>query len=86
VLPNKLAEYLPAADLANLTLIYEDLPTQLSYPPGSPTRLAIQHAYGDAQRGLLIAGTSVWALGFLGVLLWRDINVIGVKHNKGHFV
>ena len=83
ILPNKLAEYLPAEDLPNLFMIYADITTQLSYPPGSPTRLAIQHAYGDAQRGLLTAATVVWALGVVAVLIWRDIKVIGIRQTKG---
>lgn len=82
-LPNKLAEYLPAVDQADLLLIYESLPTQLSFSPGTPERLAIQHAYGDAQRRLLIAGTSVWIIGLVAVLMWRDIKVIGIKQTKG---
>ncbi|KAL3418481.1 siderophore iron transporter mirb [Phlyctema vagabunda] len=83
ILPNRLAEYLPAEDLPNLFMIYADITTQLSYPPGSPTRLAVQHAYGDAQRGLLIAATVIWALGIVAVLIWRDIKVIGIKQTKG---
>jgi MFS family permease len=83
ILPNKLAEYLPAVDQSDLLLIYESLTTQLSFLPGTPERLAIQHAYGDAQRGLLIAGTAVWAIGLVGVLMWRDIKVIGIKQTKG---
>ncbi|KAE9367494.1 MFS general substrate transporter [Stipitochalara longipes BDJ] len=85
-LPTKLAEYLPADQLANLNLIYEDLPTQLSFPVGSDTRLAIQMAYGDAQKNMLIAATAVWAIGFIAVFMWRDINVIGIKQTKGHVV
>jgi MFS family permease len=83
VFPNKLAEYLPASELPNLPLIYEDITTQLSYPMGSPTRLAIQHAYGDAQKMLLIAGTAVWTLGLVAVFIWRDIKVTGIKQVKG---
>ncbi|KAL8904137.1 MAG: hypothetical protein Q9207_003461 [Kuettlingeria erythrocarpa] len=83
VLPTKLAEYLPAEELPNLPLIYGDITTQLSYPVGTPARTAIQHAYGDAQRILLITGTAVWAVGLIAVLLWRDINVKGVKQTKG---
>jgi ABC-type transport system involved in multi-copper enzyme maturation permease subunit len=82
-LPNKLAAYLPAVDQANLLLFYESLPTQLSFSPGTPERLAIQHAYGDSQRGLLIAGTAVWGIGLVAVLMWRDIKVIGIKQTKG---
>jgi len=84
VFPKKLAEYLPASELPNLPMIYEDLTTQLSYAVGSPTRIAIQHAYGDAQTNMLIAGTAVWAIGIVAVVMWRDIKVIGIKQVKGH--
>lgn len=84
VFPKKLAEYLPASELPNLLLIYADITTQLSYAVGSPARIAIQRAYGDAQMLLLIAGTAVWAVGIVAVVLWRDIRVIGIKQTKGH--
>ncbi|KAL8722331.1 MAG: hypothetical protein Q9225_001179 [Loekoesia sp. 1 TL-2023] len=84
VLPKKLAEYLPASELPNLPLIYEDITTQLSYAVGSPARIAIQHAYGDAQKMMLIAGTAVWAVGLVAVVIWRDIRIIGIKQTKGH--
>ncbi|KAF2250151.1 MFS general substrate transporter [Trematosphaeria pertusa] len=84
VIPKKLMAYLPAEDLPNLLLIYADLTTQLSYPMGSPTRLAIQRAYGDAMLRLLAAATAAWVLGAVGVLMWRNINVIGIKQTKGH--
>ena len=86
ILPNKLALYLPAEDLPNIVMIYADITTQLSYSVGSPTRLAIQHAYGDAQRSLLTAATTVWVLGVVAVLMWRDIKVIGIKQTKGTVV
>jgi hypothetical protein len=60
-----------------------DIVTQLSYPPGTPTRLAIQRAYGDSQKYLFIAGTSVWVIGIAGTLMWRNINIIGIKQTKG---
>lgn len=83
VLPKKLSANLPDIDQADLLLIYESLPTQLSFPPGTAERLAIQHAYGDAQRGLLIAGTVFWVIGIAAVLLLRDIKVIGIHQTKG---
>ncbi|KAL9601176.1 MAG: hypothetical protein Q9219_002676 [cf. Caloplaca sp. 3 TL-2023] len=83
-LPKKLAKYLPASEVPNLPLIYEDITMQLAYPVGSPARMAIQRAYGDAQMRLLIAGTAIWALGVGAVLMWRDIRVIGIKQTKGH--
>lgn len=82
-LPEKLAEYLPASELPNLPLIYEDITVQLSYAVGTPARTAIQHAYGDAQMMMLIAGTAVWAVGLVAVVMWRDIRVIGIKQTKG---
>ncbi|KAF2258812.1 transferase family protein [Lojkania enalia] len=84
IIPKRLMEYLPAEDLPNLLFIYGDIETQLAYPEGSPTRLAIQHAYGDAMLRLLAASTAIWVVGTVGVLLWRNINVIGIKQAKGH--
>ncbi|KAI4247552.1 MAG: hypothetical protein L6R40_001500 [Gallowayella cf. fulva] len=84
VFPKKLAEYLPVSELPNLLTIYADITAQLSYPVGSPARIAIQHAYGDAQMLMLIAGTAVWAVGIVAVVMWRDIRVIGIKQTKGH--
>ncbi|ATY65948.1 siderophore iron transporter mirB [Cordyceps militaris] len=83
-LPDKLLEYLPEEDLPNLPMIYGDINTQLSYPIGSATRAAIQHAYSDAYLRLLAVSTGVWAFGFVAVIMWRNINVIGIKQAKGH--
>lgn len=83
VIPKKLMEYLPAEDLPNLFMIYADIVTQLSYPEGSPTRIAIQHAYTDAILRLVAASVGIWALGLIGVLLWRNINVKKIKQSKG---
>ena len=82
--PKKLAEYLPASELPKLLDIYASLPMQLSYPVGSPARIAVQHAYGDAQKMLLIAGTTAWAVGLVAVIMWRDIRIKGIKQTKGH--
>ncbi|KAF2171431.1 hypothetical protein M409DRAFT_18548 [Zasmidium cellare ATCC 36951] len=84
--PKKLLEYLPAEAQPDLLTIYSDLTTQLSYPVGSPTRLAIQRAYGDAQKDILIAATAVWALGIGAVLLWRNVKVSENKQTKGHVI
>lgn len=84
VFPVKLMQYLPEDALADFELIYGDITTQLSYPVGSDTRAAIQHAYSDAQKSMLIAGTAVWVVGAIGVLVWRDIDVRGLRQNKGH--
>ena len=83
-LPKKLAAYLPVDELVNLDMIYADIVTQLSYPVGSDTRTAIQMAYGDAQLRMVAAGMAFWAVGLVAVLMWRDINVLGIKQTKGH--
>ncbi|KPM45702.1 Siderophore iron transporter mirB [Neonectria ditissima] len=86
VFPKALGKYLPAEEQGNLTLIYEDLTVQLSYPVGSVARHAIQQAYADAQRMMLIAGTAVLAISFFAVAFWRDINVKERKQVKGRVV
>lgn len=84
IFPVKLAEYLPASEIPSLSEIYGDLTVQLSYPVGSAARLAIQYAYADAQKGMLIAGTAIWVIGLVAVLCWRDVDVRGIKQVKGH--
>ncbi|KAK4154110.1 major facilitator superfamily domain-containing protein [Chaetomidium leptoderma] len=83
VFPQRLAEHLPAESQGNLTGIVASLPTQLSYPIGSPTRTAIQRAYGDAQRIMLIASTVVQVISIAAVVVWRDIKVKDFKQVKG---
>lgn len=85
-LPQKLALHLPPEAQGNLTTILGSIEEQLSYEWGSPTRLAIQHAYGDTWRYLLITGVSVWVVGLASMLVWKNMNVKGVKQNKGYVV
>lgn len=85
-MPQKLALYLPPESQGNLIMIYGDIQQQLSYEWGSPTRLAIQKAYGDSWRYLLIAGVTTWVLGLMAILAWKDMNVKGIKQNKGQVV
>ncbi|KAK4081206.1 uncharacterized protein Triagg1_2738 [Trichoderma aggressivum f. europaeum] len=80
----KLMEFVPIEDLPNVAKIYADLSTQLSYPVGSETRLAIQHAYEDTQGKLLAIAMVVWAGGFMAVAMWRNINVIDINQSKLH--
>jgi MFS family permease len=86
VFAKKLELHLPVEELPNLPMIYMDIMTQLSYPVGSPTRLAISYAYGDTMKYLYIAGTAVWALGIVSVLMWKDIDIKSMKQTKGHVV
>lgn len=73
--------YLP--DLSNLEMIYEDVETQLSYPPGSEMRTGIQKAYGYTQVRMLSAGLGVMALAFVWTLMIKNINLKKVAQVKG---
>uniref|UniRef100_A0A8H7K9X7 Major facilitator superfamily (MFS) profile domain-containing protein n=1 Tax=Bionectria ochroleuca TaxID=29856 RepID=A0A8H7K9X7_BIOOC len=81
--PKSLAKHLPEESQGNLTSIYGNLVTQLSYPEGSPTRIAIQNAYGEAQRYMLIAATCVLILSLGSVAVWKDLKIKNVKQVKG---
>ena len=83
IFPDRLARYLPAEEQGNLTTIYGDITVQYGYPMGSPTRIAINQAYGDAQGYMIIAATAVLAIGVVAVACWRDIRVKDFKQVKG---
>jgi hypothetical protein len=83
VFPKRLAEYLPEGAKADTSLIYGDITKQLSYPFGSEERVAINRAYGDAQRYMLTVGTCILVLAIFAVALWRDIRVKDFKQVKG---
>ncbi|KAK0724543.1 major facilitator superfamily domain-containing protein [Lasiosphaeris hirsuta] len=83
VFPERLAEFLPLESQGNFTEIYTQLPVQISYPPGSPTRDAINAAYGDAQKWMIVASTVIQIISIISVLVWRDIKVKDFKQVKG---
>lgn len=78
-----LARDLPASSLPALEDIYNDLATQLSYPMGSPTRLAIQNAYAYAQTRMLATGTGIMGLSLIWMFLIKNINVAKIDQVKG---
>ncbi|KPM40581.1 Siderophore iron transporter mirB [Neonectria ditissima] len=86
VFPVKLAEYLPVEEQANFVNIYAMLDVQLSYPIGTPARIAIQRAYADAQSMMLTAGTAIWVVGFVAVAFWRNTDVRDLKQVKGQVI
>lgn len=79
-----LANYLPEDAQLSLEDIYDSLETQLSYEWGSPTRIAIQDAYGYAQERMLIAGTCIMGLALIWILLIKNINVGKIEQVKGN--
>ncbi|PGH36461.1 hypothetical protein GX50_00646 [[Emmonsia] crescens] len=83
VFPRRLAEYLPEEAKASASLIYADLKVQKSYPVGSLERIAINRAYGDGQKYMLIGGTAILAVSLGATMMWRDIKVKDFKQVKG---
>lgn len=69
--------------MADFDDIYESIDTQLSYPVGTDTRIAIQDAYGYAQTRMLAAGTGIMALAFIWTLFIRNIDVSKKNQVKG---
>lgn len=86
VFPTKLMEYLPLEEQPNFMMIYGMLDVQLSYPVGSPARIAIQHAYADAQKVMTLTGTVVWVVAFASVALWRNTDLKNVKQVRGNVI
>ncbi|EEP76503.1 conserved hypothetical protein [Uncinocarpus reesii 1704] len=84
--PKKLAEYLPPEAQGNLASIYGDVRVQLIYPMGTPTRSAINQAYGDAQKFMLIGATAILSLGWAATAIWKDLKVKDFKQVKGRVV
>lgn len=81
--PKKLREFLPEDSKANWMTIYGSLGEQLAFPMGSPERDAINRAYGDSQKLMLIASTCLLAIAIGAVAIWRNVNVKNFKQVKG---
>ncbi|KAL6228919.1 hypothetical protein BDW75DRAFT_246199 [Aspergillus navahoensis] len=86
IFPTRLAQYLPWEEQENFLVIYGMIDVQTSYPVGSPARIAIQHAYADAQEMMLTAGTAIWALGFVGVAIWKNTDVRTLSQVTGNVI
>jgi MFS family permease len=59
--PAKLREYLPDAAKPDADAIYASIEEALSFPPGSPERLAIERAYQETMQLLLVIAAAVAA-------------------------
>ncbi|KIW12504.1 hypothetical protein PV08_09781 [Exophiala spinifera] len=75
---------LPASALPDLISIYGSLVVQLSYPVGTPERLAIQKSYGYAQVRMLAASCAIMGLGFVWVAMIKNLNVKKMTQTKGN--
>jgi hypothetical protein len=83
IFPQKLAKYLPKSAQSSLADIYGSIIVQSSYPIGSPTRDAINQAYGDTQRLMLITATCLHLLTWGSVVFWEDVNIKNIEQVKG---
>ncbi|KAJ5957420.1 hypothetical protein N7501_011699 [Penicillium viridicatum] len=82
--PKALAKYVPAE--VNVATVYSDITAQLSYEWGSPARNAIAHAYGDAQRYMLITSVCMLVVAWGCSAMWRDIKIKDIKQVKGRVI
>ncbi|KAF6809828.1 siderophore iron transporter [Colletotrichum sojae] len=78
----KLAEHLPAENLASLDGIYGSIEIQSSYPTGSAARTAIDRAYGETQRVIFITAISILAIAWISALFLRDFDVRKARTSK----
>ncbi|KAF2799864.1 MFS general substrate transporter [Melanomma pulvis-pyrius CBS 109.77] len=81
--PQALARFLPEEEQVNLEDIYGSLDVQLSYEKGSLARVAIEEAYGVAQKRMLIAGTTIMGLTLVWIVLIKNYNVSKMHQTKG---
>lgn len=73
-------------ETVNVELVYNNLYSQLGYPPGSDERLGIARAYGDAQRIMLITSICVLTGGLASIAMWRNINLKTVHQIRGKVI
>jgi MFS family permease len=81
VFPAALKKYLPPD--VDYKMVYGSILWQMFYEKGTPARNAINRAYGDAQRLMLITSVCLLAGALICVAFWRDINVKHIKQVKG---
>jgi len=74
--PQALLSALPDSAKADYEKIYlGGSATQLLYPPGSETRIAINYAWAYSQKYLCIAAAAIAVLAFPAVAIWKNYNV-----------
>jgi MFS family permease len=79
IFPAKLRQNLPESAQGNLAAIYGDIDVQSGYAWGSEARSAINLSYGETQKYMLIAATSIYIVTWVSVLGWQDVDVRKMK-------
>lgn len=84
-IPGLLQKYLPDGLKNQAGKIFGSLVVQLSYPWGTPGRVAIQEAYGEGMQRMCIAACAVLSLTIPCAMAWRNLNIRD-KQMKGRVV
>lgn len=83
VFPTALYKFLPQEDRANFDAIYQGgYVKQITYPIGSTTRDAIEHAWTSYMKYNCTTATAVLVLAIPCTVLWRDYH-LDRKQNRG---
>ena len=83
IVPKRLVEYLPKGSKHLAPKIYGDITMQLSLPWGSPERQAVVHAFGDAQKIMVLMGTCAFVPCFIWVAMLENQRMSERKARKG---
>ncbi|OOF98724.1 hypothetical protein ASPCADRAFT_504318 [Aspergillus carbonarius ITEM 5010] len=74
--PQALLRALPSETREEYSRLYlRDATAQLVYPPGTETRKAINHAWGQSQKYECITAAAVVVLAFPAIAVWKDHSV-----------
>ncbi|GAA6002891.1 uncharacterized protein JCM10292_001359 [Rhodotorula paludigena] len=81
-LPKRLGVHLPQEDWDKIPQIIASLPYALSFPAGSPIRLAINRSYVDVQKILNWLALAMLGPGLLSLCAMKDVNL--TKEDPGN--
>ncbi|KAJ5082755.1 hypothetical protein N7532_011798 [Penicillium argentinense] len=79
IFPVKLKRFLPDSAQGDFANVYGSLDIQQSFDKGTPTRDAIDHAYGETQRLMLITATCLYLITWTSCFCWKNIDVRKMK-------
>ena len=83
IVPVRITEYLPMESKQQAAALYASLKDVLKQPWDSPERQAVVHAYGDAQKIMVIIGTATFIPCFLWMLMLKNYRMSEHQQRKG---
>lgn len=84
--PNKLIHYLPDDGKYLAPKIYGNILVQMTYPNGQPIKNAINQAYSDSLRIMMITAFCLYLVSYIAAMCWRDVNVKKIIINRGQVI